>query len=59
MDDVAQQDNSKNKCYASVFRYIYIILKEIIMIIQTYHKDTLDITQIVDRHIQIHSHIVF
>ena len=29
------------------------------MIIQTYHKDTLDITQIVDRHIQIHSHIVF
>ena len=41
------------------FLDIYIILKEIIMIIQTYHKDTLDITQIVNRHIQIRSHIVF
>ena len=29
------------------------------MIIKTYHKGTLDIAQIVDRHIQIHSNIVF
>ena len=29
-----------------------ILLKEIIMIIKTYHKVTHDITQIVDRHIQ-------
>ena len=32
-------------------------LKEIIMIIKTYHIITINITQVIDRHIQIHSHI--
>ena len=27
------------------------------MIIKPYHKFTIDITQIIDRHIQIHSHV--
>ena len=37
------------------FKYILILLKGIIIIIKTYLKMTPNVTQIIDRHIQMHS----
>ena len=40
------------------FKFL-ILLKEIIMIIKNYNKIALNVTQIIDRHIQMHSQDFF